>query len=72
MIYQVRADLFFDSHDEARDFYHDCELAFAKSISVNPDQDNAEFAVIELIENHHDTDPNEPCILEKMATNEPS
>jgi len=72
MIYQVRANLFFTDHDEAVDFYHDCELAFAKSIIVNPDSENAEFAVIELIQNNHDQDPNQPCDLEVMATNEPS
>lgn len=71
MIYQVRANLYFDEHDEAVDFYHDCEVAFPKSIIVNPDSENAEFALIELIENHHDDDPNSPCDIEVMATNEP-
>ena len=71
MIYQVRANLYFADHDEAVDFYHDCEVAFPKSTLVNPSSENAEYGIIELIENHHDTDPSEPCILEIMATNEP-
>jgi len=71
MIYQVRANLFFDKHDEAVDFYHDCEVAFPKSIIVNPNSENSEFATIELIENHHDDNPNSPCFIEITATNEP-
>ena len=63
MLYQVRANLFFDEEDEARDFYHDCQLAFHKAIAVNPDTTNRENSEIELIENHHDEDPNSPCLL---------
>jgi len=61
MIHQVRANLFFDEEDEAVDFYHDCELAFAKSTLINPDAVNLEWSTIELIENNHDHDPNEAC-----------
>lgn len=71
MIYQVRANLYFNSHDEAADFYHDCELAFPKSIIVNPDSENSEYALIELIDNRHDEDPNAPCDVEIMASNQP-
>lgn len=63
MIYQVRANLFFDKEDEARDFYHDCAVAYPKSIPVNPGSPNAELPTVELIENHHDEDPNIPCAL---------
>lgn len=65
MIYQVKADILFNDYDEAIDFYHDCELALAKGTVINPDQDNVEFSIIELIENNHDTDPNHPCELLK-------
>lgn len=61
MIYEVRADLFFDSEDEARDFYHDCELALAKSHNVNQDQSNMEYSIAELINNRHDEHPGYPC-----------
>lgn len=63
MIYQVRANLYFVKPDEARDFYHDCVLAFAKSTIVNPDSVNTEHSTLEQIENHHDEDPNGPCWL---------
>lgn len=71
MIYQVRANLFFDIEDEARDFYHDCELAYLKSTICNPDTESAEYGVIELIENHHDDDPNKPCAHIDYETNQP-
>lgn len=71
MIYQVRANLYFTNHDEAVDFYHDCELAYPKSTIVNPNTPEAEFGTIELIFHHHDEEPNAPCALEVMATNEP-
>lgn len=72
MIYQVRANLFFDIQDEANDFYHDCQLALLKSTMVNPDSENTEFATIELIENYHDENPNQPCSLLKNLTNQPN
>jgi len=68
MIYQVKANLFFDSQDEGRDFYHDCERAFAKSTPVNPDTPDREDCIIELIENHHDENPNSPCFLDIIHT----
>lgn len=70
MIYQVRANLYFNEKDEAKDFYHDCQKALPKAMPVNPDTENAEFNRIELIENHHDDDPNQPCSLLEMATDE--
>lgn len=63
MIYQVRANLFFASQDEANDFLHDCELALAKSTNVNQGEPNEELSIAELIENHHDENPNAPCSL---------
>lgn len=63
MIYQVRASLLFTEEDEAIDFYHDCELALDKSTTINPDSDNIEISVAELIANNHDQDPNQPCEL---------
>lgn len=68
MIYQVRANLFFDSEDEAKDFYHDCELAFTKSRTLNPDAENIEPGTIELIKNRHENNPNEPCELMARQT----
>jgi len=72
MIYQVRASLYFDEEDEARDFYHDCENAYVKSIICNPNTEASEYSIIELIENHHDEDPNGPCNLLSSETSQPS
>jgi len=63
MIYEVRSNLFFAEADEAKDFYHDCEVALDKTMVVNPDSPNSEHPVIELIENHHDENPNGECSL---------
>lgn len=68
MLYQVRANLFFFSSDEATDFYHDCEVALPKSTVVNPDQDNIEISRIELIQNNHDENPNQECAILQSAT----
>lgn len=63
MIYEVRARLLFDVEDEAKDFYHDCELAFDKAVTINPDTINREDSTFEMLENHHNEDPNQPCVL---------
>jgi len=71
MKYQVRANLYFDERDEAEDFFHDCQLALPKSIVLNPATPNQEPGRIELLENHHDEDPNTPCELEFEVNNAP-
>ena len=72
MIYQVRANLFFNEEDEARDFLYDCERAFPKSIILNPDSEAVEYSTIEEIENHHDEEPNAPCTLLRSLSNQPA
>lgn len=72
MLYQVRANLYFEEEDEATDFYHDCQLAFAKSTLVNPDSENEEASTIELIQNHHDEDPNGACNSVTYRDNHPT
>lgn len=71
MFYQVRANLLFTDQDEARDFYHDCELALAKSAIINSNSENIELSTIELINNNHDQQPNQPCELISTASNQP-
>lgn len=63
MIYTVTARLTFDSEDEARDFYHDCQLALPKSIPVNPDMPNQETSYIEWHRCWHDEGSVTPCEL---------
>jgi len=71
MFYEVRANLYFSEEDEAKDFYHDCELALAKSGIINPNQPNIEWGIIQLIINNHDQDPNQSCELIALADNKP-
>jgi len=69
MIYQIRANLYFEELDEAADFFHDCEVAMDKAIVVNPGAIEEEPCEIESIENHHDESPNAPCSRLAFATN---
>lgn len=61
MIYEVRATMFFDEEDEARDFFHDCEIALEKAIVVNPDTPNQQCSTADLILCRHDEHPTQPC-----------
>jgi len=63
MFYEVRATLYFLEQDEAEDFYHDCEKAMLKSEVINPGTDHAELPQLQVLGNHHDTDPAQPCDL---------
>lgn len=71
MFYQVRANIYFIIQDEATDFYHDCELALLKGGIINPDSQNLEFSTIELINNNHDQEPNQPCEVIASKDNHP-
>lgn len=62
MIYEVRAKLFFDERDEARDFLNDCLTAMPKAVVVHPDEPNQEGCSVELIMCYHDQTPTEPCV----------
>lgn len=61
MIYRVTATLFFIIADEATDFYHDCEIALPKSITVNPGSLNEEKGFITLEKCYHDETPAKSC-----------
>jgi len=71
MIYEVRARLLFNKEDEAKDFAYDCERALAKSTIISPDSLAVEYSIMEEIENHHDSEPNEPCVLLHSLSNKP-
>lgn len=71
MIYELRARLFFwnrqgvdDIIDKIRDHFDDCAI-------VNPDSENEELSIYELIQNHHDEEPNAPCEVLISVTNAP-
>lgn len=71
MIYQVTARMFFDSEDETKDFFHDCEIALSKAIVVNPGMPDQECSEAEYIQCHHDNHPPEPCNLNQHIDNCP-
>ena len=71
MFYQVRANILFSIEDEAVDFYYDCQIALPKGAVINPDQPNMEWSHIELLKNHHDTNPNQPCDVIASEDNKP-
>lgn len=71
MFYQVTANLIFSEEDEAKDFYYDCELALEKTGIINPASANIEYSVIQLINNNHDQEPNQPCEVVDSAVYAP-
>lgn len=62
MFYRVTMDLAFTEEDEARDFFHDGEIALPKASIINPGSETEERGYIRLQKCYHDQDPNEPCI----------
>lgn len=61
MFYRVVAILHFTEEDEAKDFYHDCEVALPKAETINPGQVNQEIGTILLSKCHHDEQPVLSC-----------
>ncbi len=71
MFYQIRASLFFDTVDEAVDFYHDCELALPRATVINPCTPEQQVSKIETIHCSHDVFPHSPCTLLAREDNTP-
>lgn len=71
MIYQVRANLYFTNQGIAQGLYNHIIGVFPDATLINPDQENIEFSILELINNNHDQDPNQPCELIEATSNEP-
>lgn len=63
MFYRVTADLAFDVEDEANDFFHDCQLALLKAVTINPYQLNQERGIITLHKCHHDDPDLSTCSI---------
>jgi len=72
MLYEVQATLYLVEEDEGRDFLHDCLVALPKATVIHPGQSNQQCSIAELIDNHHDEDPNAPCIVIEHHDNCPS
>ncbi len=71
MKYEVRAVLFFEEEDEARDFFHDCRTALAKAIVINPCAPNQECSRADLIHCVHDEPRHGDCDLAQHIDNCP-
>lgn len=67
MFYRVIAILPFTIEDEGRDFYHDCELALAKAVTINPGLLTEEKGRITLELCGHDQSPAKPCEVINQA-----
>jgi len=63
MIYQVRANLFFEQMTDAEDLFKKGALAMVDSVVVHPDDPNFERPRLELIKCYHDEQPTKPCEL---------
>jgi len=61
MFYRVTADILFQIPDEGTDFFHDCEIALGKGVTINPGQPNEEKSRILWQRCYHDDDPTKPC-----------
>lgn len=72
MIYEVHARLLFTEEDEAKDFFHDCEIALTKTTSIHPGTTSFEASIVQLIDNRHDENPVSPCEVIKQISNPPS
>ena len=62
MIYQVRANMYFISKDEASDFVNDCKIALDKSRVVNEGLENWDPSQVELLLCYHNEVPTVPCV----------
>lgn len=63
MLHRVTANFFFDIDDEARDFYHDCTIALAKAITINPDLPQEAHSTCDWEECHHDQPDPTRCVI---------
>ena len=61
MFYQLRANLFFRDDDAIDDIVDKIHDHFSDAHVVNPGAPNQECSEYQVLVNHHDSDPNEPC-----------
>lgn len=72
MIYQIRANLYFDDTGPPADIVDKILDHWGQTTIINPDTDTIEFSSYEIIENHHDQDPNDPCAQIDYKDNQPT
>lgn len=71
MFYQVVAIMNFKVEDEAKDFFHDCEVALPKTSIIKPGLPDQETSEAQLNHCNHDLDPPEHCVLVHKISNAP-
>lgn len=72
MIYQIRANLYFLDYDAIVDIKDKILDHFPNATVIKPNSDSEEFSILEIIENHHDENPNSQCSLIFQMYNQPS
>ncbi len=68
MPFRVQCNMIFLSEDEARDTYHDLELALTRAVTLNPFLTIRQTSTIEWHECSHVDDTTTPCTI--LATQE--
>lgn len=63
MIYRVTTIFLFTVPDEARDFFHDCEVALPRTVTINEGKANEEHSIATLEECFHNEPVLKPCIV---------
>lgn len=72
MIYQITVNFFFSIEDEAKDFFHDCEIALPKTTVVKPGQPDQQCSEADRNDCNHDLTPPHSCILKAHIDNCPT
>lgn len=72
MFYQLRANLYFQTTDHTDDIMDKILDHFDDTCVINPGTPEQECSEFQLLENHHDADPNQPCFLIITKTNSPA
>ena len=63
MLFEIRATLYFDTLTIPEEIKQALLKVWAHAKVVNPCSENQECSVINVLQNHHDDNPHEPCIL---------
>lgn len=68
MIYEVRANVFFENISDAEDLVKHIASKLDDAVVVHPDEDNQQGCSIELIKCYHDETPTSPCEVVGITT----
>jgi len=68
MIYQVRANVYFERETDANKYVAATLSAINTAVVVHPDEPNQQGCSVELIKCYHDQTPTRPCIPWSVQT----